>query len=56
MEIIVFTTMGITYHFKNVSEFKPTTNGFSFKYVGVATGVERSACFNNIGVAGYTIS
>lgn len=56
MEIIVFTTMGITYHFKNASEFTPTTNGFKFKYTGVATGVARTVEFNHLSVAGYSIN
>lgn len=56
MEVIVFTIMGITYHFKNVSEFTPTTNGFKFKYTGIATGVTRTIEFNNLSTVGYSIN
>lgn len=55
MELIVFTNNGQTYHFKGVECFRPTTTGFSFDYVGVATGVKRSAMFNNTSTAGYAL-
>lgn len=55
MELIIFTNNGQTYHFKGVENFKPTTTGFSFNYVGVATGVKRSAMFNNTSTAGYAL-
>lgn len=55
MELIVFTNNGQTYHFKGVENFKPTTTGFSFDYVGVATGDKRSAMFNNTSTAGYAL-
>ena len=38
MELIVFTNNGQTYHFFEVTDFKPTTTGFSFTYIGKATG------------------
>ena len=47
MELIVFTNNGQTYMFDNVSNFKPTTKGFSFEYTGNATGVKRTAVFNS---------
>jgi len=56
MELIVFTNNGQTYHFNDVTEFRPTTTGFSFTYVGKATGVERGAMFNNTSTAGYALA
>lgn len=55
MELIVFTNNGQTYHFNDVKDFKPTTTGFSFTYIGKATGVERLCVFNNTSTAGYAI-
>lgn len=55
MEIIVFTNNGQTYLFQKVSDFKPTTTGFSFTYVGVATGVKRTVVFNNTSTSGYAL-
>lgn len=55
-ECIVFTNSGHTYHFKNVTDFVPTTTGFSFTYTGVATGVTRKANFEYTSVAGYALS
>lgn len=51
MELIVFTNNGQTYHFHEVINFRPTTTGFSFEYVGKATGVLRKAVFNNTSTA-----
>ncbi|MFD1466480.1 hypothetical protein ACFQ4L_10445 [Lapidilactobacillus mulanensis] len=56
MELIVFTNNGQTYYFNNVEDFKPTTTGFSFSYVGKATGVKRSAMFNNTSTVGYALA
>lgn len=56
MEIIVFTISGATFHFKNVKEFKLTTKGFTFTYVGESTGVERKAVFDYTSTAGYAIA
>ena len=55
MELIVFTNNGQTYHFYEVTDFKPTT-GFSFAYTGKATGVTRKATFNNTSTAGYALA
>lgn len=55
-ELIVFTNNGQTYHFNNVTDFRPTTTGFSFKYHGKATGIDRDAMFNNTSAAGYAIA
>ena len=55
-ELIVFTNNGQTYIFHNISNFRPTTTGFSFTYMGKATGVAREAMFNNTSTAGYAIA
>jgi len=55
-EIIVFTSSGKTYNFKNVENLTPTTQGFEFDYTGMATGVQRHASFNYTSVAGYAIA
>ena len=55
-EVLVFTSDGKTFSFKNVKDFKPTTQGFEFTYVGVATGVTRRVNFNYTSVAGYARS
>lgn len=54
-ELIVFTNNGQTYHFNGVTDFRPTTTGFSFNYFGKATQLTRSAVFNNTCVAGYAL-
>lgn len=56
MELIVFTNNGQTYLFNEVEDFKPTTTGFSFTYVGKATGVKRKAVFNNTSTSGYALA
>ena len=56
MELIVFTNNGQTYHFSGVEDFRPTTTGFSFNYTGKATGVTRSAVFNNTSTSGYALA
>lgn len=55
-ELVVFTNNGQTYHFKGVTDFRPTTTGFSFTYHGVATGIDRQATFNNTSTAGYALA
>ena len=55
-QIIVFTNNGQTYMFDNVSDFKPTTKGFSFEYTGNATGVKRTAVFNSTSACGYALA
>ena len=55
-EIIVFTNTGHTYDFKDVTEFIPTTTGFSFSYTGVATEVVRKVTFDYTSVAGYALN
>lgn len=56
MELIVFTNNGQTYHFNGVTNFRPTTTGFAFTYLGKATGVTREAVFNNTSVSGYALA
>lgn len=56
MEIIVFAISGATFHFRNVKDFKLTTKGFAFIYVGESTGVERRAVFDYTSTAGYAIA
>lgn len=55
-ELIVFTNNGQTFHFMNVTKFRPTTTGFSFTYHGTATGIDREAVFNNTSVAGWAFA
>lgn len=55
-ELTVFTNNGQTYHFSEVTNFRPTTTGFSFTYTGKATGVTREAAFNNTSTAGYAFA
>lgn len=56
MELIVFLNTGKTLHFRNVENLSPTTQGFSFDYVGKATGVRRHVEMNYISVAGYAVA
>ena len=46
IEVIVFTSNGRSFIFKNVKNLYPTTNGFEFDYLGISTGVNRHVCFN----------
>lgn len=56
MELIIFTNNGQTFMFKRVVDFKYTTTGFTFSYIGDSTGVTRKATFNHTSVAGYALS
>lgn len=56
MELMVYTNEGKTYHFKDVTDFAHTTQGFSFVHIGVSTGVKRTTVFNYTCVAGYSIA
>ena len=56
MKIIIWTNMGRTLSFENVDNFRFSTQGFEFDYVGVSTGEKRHANFNNTCVSGYAIS
>lgn len=55
IEVIVFTSNGRSFIFKNVKNLYPTTNGFEFDYLGISTGVNRHVCFNYNSVCGYAI-
>lgn len=55
MELIIFTTNGYTYKFKNVKNLTPTTNGIVFEYFGASTKVWRKATFDYRGISGYAI-
>ena len=56
LEIIVFADSGKPYSFKNVTNLIPTTQGFEFDYICVATGVTRHTVFNYTSVVGYVIA
>lgn len=53
MRLTVFTNMGRTFVFENVSNFGFYAQGFEFDYVGASTGKKQHANFNNTSVAGY---
>ncbi|MDV6381076.1 hypothetical protein [Pediococcus pentosaceus] len=55
-ELIVYTNNGQTYYFSEVTNFRPTTTGFSFTYTGKVTGITREAVFNNTSTAGFTLA
>jgi DUF2075 family protein len=55
-EILIWTNMGRTLFFKNVTNFKYHTQGFEFDYQGVSTGKKRHANFNNTSVVGYALT
>lgn len=55
MELIIFTTNGHTYKFKNVKNLIPTTNGITFEYLGVSTKFWRTAIFDYRSISGYAI-
>lgn len=56
MELIVFLITGKTLYFSDVENLTPTTQGFSFGYVGKATGVKRRVEMNYTSVAGYAVA
>lgn len=56
MELIIFTNNGQSFNFKQVTDFKYTTTGFTFSYIGDSTGVTRKATFNHTSVSGYALS
>lgn len=56
MELVIFTNTGKTYIFCDVENFKPTTDGFGFDYIGKATGLKRHAQFSYTSVSGYAIA
>ena len=56
MELIVWTNMGRSLIFKNVTNFSFHTQGFEFDYFGVSTKKNRHANFNNTSVSGYALT
>jgi len=55
-ELIIWTNMGRSLMFKNVTNFNFHTQGFEFDYEGVSTGKKRHANFNNTSVSGYALT
>ncbi|MEQ3473238.1 hypothetical protein [Enterococcus cecorum] len=55
MELIIYTTNGYAYKFKDVKNLTPTTNGITFEYLGASTKVWRKATFDYRGISGYAI-
>lgn len=53
MQLIIWTNMGRSLIFENVTNFGFTSQGIEFDYVGASTDVERHANFNNTSMAGY---
>lgn len=53
MQLILWTNMGRSLIFENVTNFGFTTQGIEFDYTGASTNVARHANFNNTCVAGY---
>lgn len=53
MELIIWTQMGRSLMFYDVTNFNFHSQGFEFDYVGASTNVARHANFNNTSVAGY---
>jgi hypothetical protein len=53
MQLIIWTQMGRSLMFENVTNFNFHSQGFEFDYVGASTDVARHANFNNTSVAGY---
>ena len=53
MQLIIWTQMGRSLMFENVTNFSFHSQGFEFDYVGESTKVARHANFNNTSVAGY---
>jgi len=53
MEVIVWTNMGRSIIFKDVTNFGFTSQGIEFDYVGASTEVARHANLNNTCMLGY---
>lgn len=53
MQLIIWTNLGRSLMFENVTNFNFHSQGFEFDYVGASTGAARHANFNNTCVAGY---
>ena len=55
-ELLIWTNMGRTLMFKNVTNFNFHSQGFEFDYKGISTGKKRHANFNNTSVVGYALN
>mgnify|MGYP000888433305 CR=1 FL=1 len=53
MQLIIWTNMGRSLLFNDVTNFNFYSQGFEFDYTGGSTGIARHANFNNTCVAGY---
>lgn len=53
MELVIWTNMGRSLVFENVTNFGFTTQGIEFDYIGASTNKKRHANFNNTSMAGY---
>ena len=55
-KITVFSNNGASLHFKNISNFKWTTKGFEFDYVGASTGDVQHASFDHTSTMGHSMT
>jgi hypothetical protein len=53
MQLIIWTNLGRSLIFLNVTNFGFTSQGIEFDYVGASTEVKRHANFNNTSMVGY---
>lgn len=53
MELVIWTNMGRSLVFENVTNFGFTSQGIEFDYVGASTSKKRHANFNNTSMSGY---
>lgn len=56
MELIIWTNLGRSLLFKNVTNLNYHTQGIEFDYEGVSTGAKRHANLNNTCMVGYATS
>lgn len=53
MQLILWTNLGRSLIFENVTNFGFTSQGIEFDYTGASTNVARHANFNNTSMVGY---
>lgn len=53
MQLIIWTNMGRSLMFENVTNFSFHSQGIEFDYTGASTGVVRHANLNNTSMVGY---
>lgn len=53
--LVIWMIKGETLFFENVKNLKNTDAELTFDYIGVSTGVQRSAVFNQINIAGFAL-